>query len=268
VIQMPEPYFPIPKPIKTTGDFRLKIYILLLFIVIIFLFLNPGIIEGQDRDIFNIINSSTVKINLFWSGSKDRSNFLIEESNSLGVLVSPEGHVLTCYHSVILSDETGGQEVSPEKIADTINLEYFYEGNKTSLVGKVVDVDEWRDLALIEPCEKISRDSCVKIKTTGIFNGEEIFYASVDPLNPWNSISSAKLAYSVLNDNGKNVMGFNMNIRAGSSGAGMFDSSGNLVGLIYATGTFTENPGEKEITLVIPAQSVGIFLQRNNVFLF
>ena len=217
---------------------------------------------AQEDELIDNINRATVKINLFWAG---RGAVMIEESNSLGVVVSSEGHVLTCYHSVILSSNTEEEYgVLSGIIADTINLEYFCNGERKSISGKVIDVDEWRDLAIIEPCEKPEGFFVPEINK--IINKESIFYASVNPENPWNSVSSGKLIYPVLSDNGKSVMGFRMNITSGSSGAGLFDCCGNLTGLIYATGEVEGNTSGGEITLAVPVQSLAIFLARNNIY--
>lgn len=235
---------------------RISILFLLIFLLNIFT------VKAQDTDITDKVSSSVVRLELFWSNS---DSFMAEESNSLGVIISPEGYVLTCYHCISISEETSLSYGLPEgTIADTINIIFNTENKKETIPGKVIAIDEWRDMAVIKPCEKMDLNINIKINTSGFIDRNDLYYASVDPKNPWNSISSGTLAYPVLNDGGREVMGFNMNIKSGSSGSGLFDSSGNLTGLIYGTGSL-EKSGEKDMTLAIPGQSVALFLDRNEI---
>ncbi|HPZ06510.1 MAG TPA: serine protease [Candidatus Eremiobacteraeota bacterium] len=240
---------------------KYKIFLLFLLCLVIF----KAVSSSQENETLNVINNSIVRINFFWTVTKNRTTIPIEESNSLGVLVSEEGHVLTCYHSLSLSKDTAARYGrSSSKVADSINIVLLCNGEKNSYPAKVVAVDEWRDLAIIKPYEKKKFAPLTKIKAGGFLNSGDIFYASVNPESPWNNISSGRLLYKVLNDNGREVMGFIMNIKPGSSGSGMFDSNGDMVGLIYATGSLTKD-SKGTLSLVIPGSSIALFLERNDI---
>ncbi len=61
-------------------------------------------------------------------------------------------------------------------------------------------------------------------------------------------------------------MGFRMDIKPGSSGSGMFDTAGNLTGLIYATGEVgSSSTKNAPLSLVIPGTCISLFLDRNEV---
>ena len=218
---------------------------------------------AEEQSISDTINNSAVRIDLFWTVKSSKP---IEESNALGLLVSEKGYVLTCYHCVALSEKTAEKYgISPGEIADSINIVLLNKGEEKSYPAKIIAVDEWRDLAILKPYENVSFYGKARMKEKIFFDKEDTYYASTDPENPWNSINSGKLLYPVLNDHGKEVMGFKLKIKSGSSGTGIFNSRGNLIGLIYAKGSLNSESNIKDIALAIPVQSIILFLRRNNI---
>ena len=244
--------------------FSVTPYIVIMFLLLIFsLFISTSYADETTE----IINNSIVRIDMFWTVVKNRTSVPVEQSNSLGVLVSPKGHILTCYHCISISRETAGScGISEGKVADSITVVLFCNGKKKSFPARVINVDKWRDLALIQPYEKCNFNIAATVDNSGTYGSQEIYYASVNPENPWNNISSGRLIYPVLNDKDRQVMGFRMDIKPGSSGSGMFDTAGNFTGLIYATGSLG-SPSQKEtpLSLVIPGTCVSLFLDRNEV---
>lgn len=236
----------------------------IIFILLIFsLFISATYADNSTER----INNSIVRLDMFWTVVKNRTSVPVEQSNSLGVLVSPQGHILTCYHCISVSSETARAcGISEGKVADSITVVLLCKGKKKSFPARVIDVDKWRDLALIQPYETCNFNTVTTVDNSGTYSGQEFYYASVNPEDPWNNISSGRLIYKVLNDKGRQVMGFRMDIKPGSSGSGMFDTAGNLTGLIYATGSL-DFPSTKEmpLSLVIPGTCVSLFLDRNEV---
>jgi S1-C subfamily serine protease len=214
-----------------------------------------------------IINNSIVRIDMFWTVIKNRTSVPVEQSNSLGVLVSPEGYIITCYHCISISKETAlSRGISEGKVADSITVVLLCNGKKKSFPARVINVDKWRDLALLKPYEKCNFNVAATVDNSGIYGSQEIYYASVNPEDPWNNISSGRLCYNSLNDRDRQVMGFRMDIKSGSSGSGMFDTAGNLTGIIYATGSLNDSSTKnKPLSLVIPGTCVALFLDRNEV---
>jgi len=237
---------------------------IIIFILLVF-YVSISISSADETT--EIINNSIVRIDMFWTVVKNRTSVPVEQSNSLGVLVSPAGHILTCYHCISISRETAiSCSISEGKVADSITVVLLCKGEKKSFPARVIDVDKWRDLALIQPYEKCNFNTVTTVDNSGTYSAQEFYYASVNPEDPWNSISSGRLIYKVLNDKDRQVMGFRMDIKPGSSGSGMFDTAGNLTGLIYATGELgSSSTKNTPLSLVIPGTCISLFLDRNEV---
>jgi len=249
------------------GNYQMNKLVPCTIIIFILLLFSLFISAGSADECTDIINNSIVRIDMFWTVVKNRTTVPVEQSNSLGVLVSAKGHILTCYHCIAISKETARFCGIPEgKVADSITVVLLCKGKKKSFPARVINVDRWRDLALIQPYEKCNFTVTTTVDNSGTYSGQEIYYASVNPENPWNNISSGRLIYQSLNDKDRQVMGFRMDIKPGSSGSGMFDTAGNLTGLIYATGSLaSSSAGETPLSLVIPANCLSLFLDRNEV---
>ena len=128
--------------------------------------------------------------------------------------------------------------------------------NKKSYLGRLYYYRQKKDLCIIEVVGV--KLNPVHIRASNTVNiGEEVF-AIGNPLELNQSISQGIISNKI-NDNGTIILQTDASISHGSSGGGLFDKNGNLIGI--TTATHKENQG---ISFAIPTELILEILEPTN----
>lgn len=165
----------------------------------------------------------------------------VERSLGSGVIVSPDGLVVTCYHVVQDSDQI-----------------IVVLSDKREYQAKVIKIDPKSDLAIL----KISADKMqFPFAEIGSTESAEIGDFVLAIGNPFgldqtvtNGIISAKKTIM-----GNYVLQTDAAINIGNSGGGLFDTEGRLVGVNSAI--YSKSGGSNGIGFAVPAELVKVVLQ-------
>lgn len=172
--------------------------------------------KNSNRNIAASINPSIVFIQVV----KKTSSTLSRDSGS-GVVLTPDGYIITCWHVVANGDE----------IFATLS-----DNNKYT--AKLIGKDELTDLAVLKI--EIENSPFVFIGNSNLaYPGDNIF-AFANPYKLRNSLSFGVISakYRNLNILGSNAIEsfiqFDALADSGSSGGALIDENGKLIGLISA----------------------------------
>lgn len=168
-------------------------------------------------------------------------------STGTGVIVSKEGYIITNYHVV--------------KKSKSILISGIPNSNK-KLDAKLISFDEEKDIALLKVNQKIS-DVVYTLDSAKSDVGERIFvlgFPMIDLLGSEIKVTDGIISSVTGFSNDPRYYQVSASVQPGNSGGPLFDSQGDLIGIITAKFTQGEN-----VSYALKSKIVFDFLKRNNV---
>jgi len=170
------------------------------------------------------------------------------ENNSLGsgVIISPDGFIVTSYHVVFLNEDR--KEISSDL---TITL-----SNGRDVDGRIVALDEKRDLALL----KIDEENLpyLDLGKSSMLQVGDVVLAIGNPRNIGQSVSFGIISALFSRDDSF-VIQTDAAINPGNSGGALIDVDGKLIGI--NSFIVSESGGSEGISFAVPAANATRLLQ-------
>ena len=162
-----------------------------------------------------------------------------EENNSLGsgVIISPDGFIVTSYHVVF----PGDQREEDDSITVTLT-----DGREVA--GRVVDIDRKHDLALLKVDE--SNLPYVSLTDSARLLVGDVVLAIGNPRNIGQSVSFGIIS-ALLRRDDSYVIQTDAAINPGNSGGALIDQEGKLIGI--NSFIVSESGGSEGISFAVPA---------------
>lgn len=141
----------------------------------------------------------------------------------------PDGFGPSCAAVAVGPNElaTAGHCVAREHVAFATRQDW--ESNSGMGVARVMRVDEGNDLALLRSGERFP--VTVEISRGALVPGESVYTVRHVAGSPWSYVSGYVVSGDRTDGEGAHFVQVDMPMPPGSSGAGLFDSNGRLVGV-------------------------------------
>lgn len=169
---------------------------------------------------------------------------ILDKSNSLGsgVIISPDGYIITSYHVIVSSDE---DVIDPNAGDHIVTL-----SDGRDIKARVLMVDEENDLALL----RIDADHLPYIgpAVSETLQVGDIALAIGNPRNIGQSVSLGIIS-ALLRQNDSYVIQTDAAINPGNSGGALINIYGNLIGINSTI--VSDSGGSEGIGFAIPAQT-------------
>jgi S1-C subfamily serine protease len=166
-----------------------------------------------------------------------------------GVIVSPDGYVLTASHVVTNAQ---GAAAGAKKVG-------VYLTSGEVLSGTVVRADTRQDVALIQ-LDKTAAFSCLPLASQVPAIGSHIFSIGVLPVREvtFSVIPGTVRGYGHFSDDGPRYLQTDANLSPGNSGGPFLDSQGRVVGIISWQ---THNPDWKALSFGTSSDTAAHMMQ-------
>ena len=196
------------------------------------------------------INSTSdigVPLNEPFNPFRNLRRYRRDESTSLGsgVIISPDGYIITSYHIIEITDPNVVPDPQGSPLPDIeVTL---YNGETLEARITIVDVDN--DLALL----KVDATDLAYLTKAGLGSYEvgDLVLALGNPRNIGQSMTQGIISALLETDSGY-VIQTDAAINPGSSGGALIDADGRLIGINSTI--VTESGGYEGISFAVPAQ--------------
>jgi hypothetical protein len=219
---------------------------MLAFVLFGVLFSNKSPFEFDNRTI-QIASESNVSVEL-WSGYS-------WQTIGSGTLIQKNGRkfMLTAFHVASIATEHPKQACLMLYPEECLPLDSFIINSSSSIDG------DWTLYRLEK--DLLTHSTFARIDMREPVIGEQVTLAGFPNAQPWLSTGTVGLPVTWNPNTEKYVWGVNGFVYPGSSGGGVFDSDGDLIGLVVAAPVFPEPLSRRpafieDIVLVVPVVNV------------
>jgi serine protease DegS len=192
--------------------------------------------EKLERDVLRVYPQARGNIGVF--------DTVDEENSSLGsgVIISPDGYIVTSYH-VVFPGNTEGRGIREVDNSITITLT---DGRE--VLGRVVSLDEKHDLVLLKVDE--TNLPYITLTDSSKLQVGDVVLAIGNPRNIGQSVSFGIIS-ALLRRDDSYVIQTDAAINPGNSGGALIDQDGKLIGI--NSFIVSESGGSEGISFSVPA---------------